>query len=65
MLTPKAEHEMEERFKLERRAVQLLDIISAEFESDPMSVQSFDLRIVEEALSVLKRLKRLRPSWEL
>lgn len=62
-LTPKAEREMEERFKLERRAVELLDIIAAEFSSDPMSVQCFDLRIVQEAIAVSARLKKLGPSW--
>lgn len=63
-LTPKAEREMEERFKLEARALQLLDIIVAEFESDPTSVQCFDLRIVEEAKTVNRRLKQLTPAWE-
>ena len=63
-LTPKAEREMEEVFNLRRRAVELLDIIVAEFESDPMSVQCFDLRIVEESKIVIKRLKKLKPAWE-
>ena len=63
-LSPKAEREMEERFRLQRRAVELLDIISAEFQSDPMSVQCFDLRIVDESIEVSKRLKQLIPEWE-
>ena len=38
--------------QLQLEAVRLLDIISAEFTSDPMSVQCFDLRIVEQAKAV-------------
>lgn len=63
-LSPKAQHEMEERFALEREAVQLLGVISAEFASDPTSVQCFDLRTVERAKFVTKRLDQLTPSWE-
>lgn len=63
-LTPKAEAEMEERFNLQRRAVELLDIITAEFRSDPMSVQCFDLRIVEESILVSRRLKQIKPAWD-
>jgi len=63
--SPKAEAEMERRFKLEKRAIELLDIIVAEFESDPMSVQCFDLRIVEEAKQVNREIRKLRPSWEI
>lgn len=64
-LTPKAEREMEERFTLQRRALELLNIISAEFESDPMSVQCFDLRIVEETKRTVSRLKQLKSSWDI
>lgn len=63
-LTPKAEREMEERFKLEKDALRLLGIVVAEWKSDPLSVQCFDLRIVEEAKMVVERLEKLRPSWE-
>ena len=37
---------------LKLEAIRLLDIIVGEFTSDPMSVQCFDLRIVEEAKTV-------------
>jgi hypothetical protein len=37
----------------------VLDLIVAEFTSDPMSVQCFDLRIVEEAKAVIAERKRL------
>ena len=63
LLTPEAVHELEELWTLERRAVELLDIIAAEFQSDPMSVQCFDLRIVEETINISKRLKELTPVW--
>jgi hypothetical protein len=39
--------------ELERRAFKVLDIIVAEFTTDPMSVQCFDLRTVEEAKRVI------------
>jgi len=62
-LTPKAEREMEERFDLEREAIQLLDLVVMEWKTDPMSVQCFDLRIVERAKHVITRLEKLTPSW--
>jgi hypothetical protein len=37
----------------------VLNLIVAEFISDPMSVQCFDLRTVEEAKAVVELLKRL------
>lgn len=45
--------------EIERRALKVLDLIVAEFTSDPMSVQCFDLRIVEEAKAVIAERKRL------
>lgn len=46
-LSPKAEREIEDGWKNDREAHELLALIDAEFQSDPMSVQCFDLRIVE------------------
>jgi len=63
-LTPKAEREMEERFALEKEAFKILGLVVAEWKSDPMSVQCFDLRIVERAKYVVARLEKLTPSWE-
>jgi hypothetical protein len=63
-LTDKAQREMEERFKLQRRAVELLDLVAVEFSTDPTSVQCFDLRIVAEVIEVSRRLKKLIPEWE-
>jgi hypothetical protein len=58
-LTRKAQAEMEERFELQREAEELLKVIVAEWETDPQSVQCFDLRIVERAKYVSKRLGQL------
>lgn len=41
----------------EREAFMLLDLIDAEFRSDPMSVQCFDLRIVERVKQCVQRRK--------
>jgi len=52
---------------LKLEAVRLLDIIAAEFSSDPMSVQCFDLRIVEEAKKVSTAAREsglLAEAWE-
>jgi len=46
-VTPEFEREIEESFDNTREAFALLGIICAEFQSDPMSVQCFDLRVVE------------------
>lgn len=58
-LTEKAAKEMEEKFTLQRRALELFDLVVSEWESDPDSVQCFDLRLVREAKRVNKRLKEL------
>lgn len=63
-LTDKAVAELEERFKLEKRVVQLLGIIAAEFQSDPTSVQCFDLRIVRESIATVERLRKITTAWE-
>jgi hypothetical protein len=46
-LSAKYEHEMESNFENQDEAFRLLELINAEFQSDPQSVQCFDLRIVE------------------
>lgn len=43
----------------EAEAWTVLDLIVAEFESDPMSVQCFDLRVVERAKKVIQERLRL------
>ena len=39
----------ERRFVIDDRLLQIMGLVIAEWESDPMSVQCFDLRIVNEA----------------
>lgn len=58
-ITPKAQREMEELWRLRREAVKLLENVVSEWESDPQSVQCFDLRIVNRASMVVKRIKQL------
>jgi hypothetical protein len=58
-LTPRAQREMEELWKLRREAVEILAGIVAEWESDPKSVQCFDERIRSRAKQVCERVKKL------
>lgn len=58
-MTEKAQREIEESFDNTREAHTLLDLIVAEFESDPMSVQCFDLRVVERAKACVKKRRAL------
>ena len=46
-LTDKAVRAIEANFENQREAFALLDLIDAEFRSDPMSTQCFDARIVQ------------------
>ena len=57
-LTRKAIREIEEGFSNDDEAHTLLDLINAEFQSDPTSVQCFDLRIVERVKICVARRKR-------
>jgi len=43
----------------EREALRLLDLINAEFQSDPQSVQCFDLRIVQRVKECVEQRKIL------
>lgn len=60
-LTPKAQREMEEAWNLRREAIIILGHVVAEWESDPQSVQCFDLRLVARSKEVLERLKTIDP----
>ncbi len=60
-LKPHVMKAMEEDFALRDRLLEIMDLVVAEWESDPMSVQCFDLRIVEEAKAASKRRKELAP----
>lgn len=55
-MTGKAAREMEAKWDNDKEAHRLLDLIMAEFESDPTSQQCFDSRIVSQVkLCVLKQ----------
>lgn len=45
---------IDEDVALENRALKVLRVIAAEFETDPMSTQCFDQRTVAEAISITK-----------
>lgn len=53
------EQRTEQGWALDARAWKVLDLIVAEFESDPMSVQCFDLRTVAEAKAVIIECRAL------
>lgn len=55
----KRNHEYEDPFDIgnDHEAFRLLDLIDAEFRSDPASVQCFDLRIVERVRACVERRK--------
>lgn len=58
VFTRKYEKQLDAAFENDREAYVLLDLINAEFQSDPSSVACFDLRIVERVrLCVEKRKK--------
>jgi len=57
--------EMERRWDLEREAVDLLRTVVFEWDSDPMSVACFDLRLVKRAKAVVKELSETKSAREL
>lgn len=50
--------EIEQQWDEDKRAWELLDIITAEFKSDPMATQCFDRRIVKEAVDLVEKRKK-------
>lgn len=65
-LTPTLQRDIEEGWDNDREAHALLDVIAAEFTSDPTSVACFDMRIVDRVkLCVLKRKQYIkRHPWQ-
>ena len=59
-LTQKAQKEMEMFFQARLEAIELLKLIVAEWESDPLSVQCFDARIVKRSKEVLALIDNLK-----
>lgn len=62
-LTPKAEREIQEGFSNNQEAHDLLALIDAEFRTDPMSVQCFDLRIVERVRACVAKQQELKKKY--
>jgi len=58
-LSRKAQTEIQESIDNEREAYALLELINAEFCSDPQSVQCFDLRIVQRVKACVETHNRL------
>jgi hypothetical protein len=56
-LTESAQRIISDSFRNDEEAHTLLDLINAEFQSDPMSVQCFDLRIVARVKECVARRK--------
>jgi hypothetical protein len=55
---PGTQEMFEAELKNRREAFALLDLINAEFRSDPMSVQCFDARIVERVRECVDKHKK-------
>jgi len=58
-LSAKGQKELEKFIQLDIDAHKVLDLIAAEFKSDPMSTQCFDARIVKEAERVVEAKKKM------
>ena len=58
-LTEKAKRDLEKYFALRLEAEDIFHLVVAEWESDPLSTQCFDLRIVKKAIQVSSDLKKL------
>lgn len=58
-MTRDQERATEQGWALDTRAWKALALIAAEFETDPMSVQCFDLRLVEETKTLVREAKAL------
>lgn len=58
-LSDRASREMREQQEADDRVWILMDLICAEWKSDPMAVQCFDERIVREAINLVAKRKRM------
>lgn len=59
MFTDKAEKAVMDDQENRREAYALLDLINAEFTTDPTSTQCFDLRIVERVRACVEKQKQI------
>jgi len=64
-LTELATKEVEESFRNDEEAHELLALIDVEFRSDPTSVQCFDLRVVDRVRICVERRRKYmaRRGW--
>lgn len=65
-LTAKAQRALDDVFDVEKETYELMRLIDAEFQTDPMSQQCFDARIVERvrvAVAKRKELEKHLPIW--
>jgi hypothetical protein len=63
-LTPKAQRQLDEQFKLQHDALAIFALVVSEWTTDPTSVQCFDLRLVQRAKEIHARLKQLDPFYQ-
>lgn len=63
ILKPDAAKAIERNFELTTEAWEVLALITSEFKSDPMSVQCFDLRVVEKAIALVDEHKKLKQKY--
>jgi hypothetical protein len=59
-LSDRAQRDLDEQFQLEFEAMDILDLVVAEWESTPVSVACFDLQMVKRAKYITKRIKYLK-----
>lgn len=62
-LSKAGERRIEAQFAATHDALRIFKLVVGEWSSDPMSVQCFDLRIVEDAKRVHKQLKQVDPFY--
>lgn len=58
-LKKETQKKMEEQWELQHEAMRLLCLVVAEWDSDPSSVNWFDLRVIERAKEVTKRYNKI------
>ena len=58
-LTDRYSRQPTEAMNADARVWQIMDLVCAEWESDPTSVMCFDLRIVQEAIALVRRRKAM------
>ena len=59
-IRPVVQRAIEANFENEKEAFRLLELINSEFQSDPMSVQCFDLRMVERVKACVEK----KQAWD-